>query len=475
MTLVVDARDDGRRFEQLAGALLARGVAPDRVHWLDARGLFAESEVGDDSPIPLPRRIRELSRLIAAHDEPGRWQALYRVVWAWRHGRGAKSLDDASDPDVRRLNVIAKAVRRDMHKMKAFVRFRRVDDAARERFVAWHRPDHRIVPLVAPFFARRFGVMRWTIFTPSQSADWDGSELRFGAGVPAHEVTASDELEQLWRSYYRAIFNPARIKLGAMVREMPTRHWATLPETSIIRQMLRDAPERVRAMQRTVGEDDGAEGFLPDPASSLEEHRRAARLCAGCDLHETACSVVFGEGPDVARVMLVGEQPGDVEDRRGRPFVGPAGQVLDRALARLGVDRSQLYVTNAVKHFHFVRRGQKRLHARPRFRHLRACRPWLVREIERVRPELVVCLGAVAAQSLFGADARIAHRRGTVLEHPHLPGKFLLAAHPSTVLRVPASGRERAFEALVEDLREVAGHRLQPWRALDCRNGQGQG
>jgi uracil-DNA glycosylase len=198
----------------------------------------------------------------------------------------------------------------------------------------------------------------------------------------------------------------------------------------------------------------GAEALVPRSAT-LDELRGAAAGCTACHLHELGSQTVFGEGPPTADLMLVGEQPGDVEDREGRPFVGPAGQVLDRALAEAGIARERAYVTNAVKHFKWKPRGARRIHDTPNEREMRACAPWLRAEIEVVDPSLVVCLGAVAAKALLGRDFRLTRHRGEIFES--LTGPPITATlHPSAILRGPPERRHELFQGLVDDLRLAA-------------------
>ncbi len=193
-----------------------------------------------------------------------------------------------------------------------------------------------------------------------------------------------------------------------------------------------------------------------------EEVRAAAAGCQACDLWKLGTQTVFGEGGEHAELMLVGEQPGDKEDRAGRPFVGPAGRVLDEALAQAEIDRSTVYVTNVVKHFKWEARGKRRLHKRPDAGEVSACRPWLDREIELVRPRVVVCLGATAAQALLGRDFRVTRQRGELFPQP--AGPVLTATvHPSSILRAPdAAAREVEMKAFVEDLRVVSRRLREP-------------
>jgi uracil-DNA glycosylase len=218
----------------------------------------------------------------------------------------------------------------------------------------------------------------------------------------------------------------------------------------------------------------------PPTGVGLEGLRQAAARCRACELWEPATQTVFGEGPETARVVFVGEQPGDQEDRRGEPFVGPAGKLLDRALADAGIDRRDTYITNAVKHFRFTPTPKRRIHQSPGAEHLKACRPWLEAEFAVLQPDVVVCLGAVAAKALISPSFRITQERGRLLRwtppgahavplvEPDADGDeaeeevpaqswMLATAHPSAVLRTPDDARAAAYDALVADLAVVAG------------------
>jgi uracil-DNA glycosylase len=191
----------------------------------------------------------------------------------------------------------------------------------------------------------------------------------------------------------------------------------------------------------------------PPATLSLAEVREAACKCTACHLHKRATQTVFGEGPRGALMMLVGEQPGDYEDVAGKPFVGPAGKVMDRALEEAGIERNQVYVTNAVKHFKWEPRGKRRIHQKPNSREIAACRPWLEAELRIVKPKLLVCLGATAAQTIFGPSFRVTRERGKVLSSKLAP-RVLATVHPSSLLRQPdEESRQREYNRFVSDLR----------------------
>ena len=192
---------------------------------------------------------------------------------------------------------------------------------------------------------------------------------------------------------------------------------------------------------------------INDPERALKELAQEASACTRCQLYKNATQTVFGEGPAEAQLMLVGEQPGDYEDQEGKPFVGPAGKIMDQALEEAGIDRREIYVTNAVKHFKWEPRGKRRIHQKPNSREIAACRPWLEAELRLVKPRLLVCLGATAAQAVFGPSFRVTRERGKVLSSKLAP-RALATVHPSSLLRQPdEESRQREYERFVVDLR----------------------
>jgi len=207
-------------------------------------------------------------------------------------------------------------------------------------------------------------------------------------------------------------------------------------------------------MPRQLSLDETAAPLVPD-RPSLKNLKEAAAGCTACPLHETGTQTVFGEGSTRARVVFVGEQPGDQEDLQGKPFVGPAGKLLDKALEDAGIDRSQVYVTNIVKHFKWQARGKRRIHQKPNWSEITACRPWLDAELEVIEPRVLVCLGATAAQALLGRDFRVSRQRGELVES-ELAEKVIATVHPSSILRADEATREQEYRELVRDLEKVA-------------------
>jgi DNA polymerase len=449
--------------------LLHEHVPPEEIVWIESTmeqellpGLLPEEPPGAAPPggqtegdHHVPREFLELARHVACHRDSKKWSLLYMVLWRLVQDN-PNLLRIEVDNDVARLKQMDRQVRQDAHKMTGFVRFRKIIHPDGERYIAWHRPDNFIVKLVAPFFVERFRLMRWSILTPDDSAHWDGHALRFSSGVPRDQAPHADELEELWQTYYGAVFNPARVNLKETRAEMPVRYWGTLPETKLISRLLAEAPKRVERMVSLQQQAPSAKSFVPE-RYTLTELRDAASRCTGCDLYRCATQTVFGRGRADARIVLVGEQPGDQEDLFGEPFVGPAGGVLNRALAEVGLNREALYLTNAVKHFKFMPEGKRRKHQAPRYSEVVACRPWLEAELATIRPAIVVCLGATAAKSLLGAQFQLLKQRSAFFQTPWAP-KVMATIHPSAVLR----GRDdraqtNLYGMLVQDLTLVAG------------------
>jgi DNA polymerase len=454
-----------------ARALLAAEVPSDEIVWQVA-GEPADLLAGAPTPLPaaragfsVPRRFVELAEAVICHRDPARFALLYQAL---RRLRGSPRLfEDSADPLVHRLETMAKAVGRDIHKMRAFVRFREVEDADGTRYVAWFEPEHHIVRRNAGFFARRFATMRWSILTPELCVHWDGEALDFTPGATPAEAPDGDPLEETWRTYYASIFNPARLKVKAMTKEMPKKYWRNMPETSLVPSLIASAGTRTTAMIEkaaaekpvAVRRDDAAEGEGLVYAS-LAEARAASMGCTRCPLFANATQTVFGEGPARARLMFVGEQPGDQEDLAGHPFVGPAGKMFDRALGDAGIARDDAYVTNAVKHFKFVPRGARRIHQKPDAGEIEACRFWLDHERSLVKPRLTVALGATAARALLGRVVTIGKTRGAPIELAD-GAEAWVTIHPSFLLRLDdRAAAEQEYRRFVDDLGRIKA-RLQ--------------
>lgn len=489
LTIRLGAVVDWAGFSHAVRALRAQGVAPEQVAWRadgDARaasaGLFDDADderrpqdLGDGPALALPRAFVESARDVFLHADPLRWPLLHRL--ARRIADDPQAWSDPLHEDRLCFDRLLREVRREIHKMHAFVRFRRIEGAAPDapeqsaaRHVAWFEPAHHVLEAAAPFFARRFATMRWAILTPRASVEWDGRALAFGPGARREDAPAADAGEELWLAYYRSIFNPARVKVAMMKKEMPVRFWKNLPEAAAIPALLSQAPHRQGRMvadggversrrrghlaQREAGEgqDAGPSGVLP-----LEALARQALRCRDCPGADAATQAVFGEGPSDARVMIVGEQPGDEEDLRGRPFQGPAGQLLRGALRELGWPAQALYLTNAVKHFHHELRGKRRIHKTPGQQEALACLHWLESEIAALRPRAIVALGATAARSLLGPGVGVTTHEGRWLARAD-GTPVLVCLHPAAILRAESSRRGALRARWIDSLRPAGAH-----------------
>ncbi len=487
---------DWAGFSRAVRALRAEGVAPEEVAWrVDglhdaAPGLFdlgeerRVAEMDAPSAMPLPRGFVDAAREVFLHADPARLRLIHRL--AARIADDAAAWDDPLHEDRLQFERLHREVRREIHKMHAFVRFRRLDSEAAPpdaespaspgtpaeavRHVAWFEPGHHVLEAAAPFFARRFSTLRWAILTPRASVEWDGRALVFGPGARREDAPAADAGEALWLAYYRSIFNPARVKVAMMKKEMPVRFWKNLPEAAAVPELLAQAASRERRMVEAGGvarlrrRGQPAEGAdvpvraagdgLPLAAESLASLAARARRCRDCPGADAATQVVFGEGGEAARLMIVGEQPGDHEDLRGRPFQGPAGQLLRAAIADLGWPAEALWLTNAVKHFHHELRGKRRMHKTPGQQEAAACLHWLEAEIEALRPRAIVALGATAARSLLGRAVGVAEHEGRWLSRDDgVP--VLICLHPAAILRADPSRQGGLRSRWIESLRQA--------------------
>ncbi|MET0383665.1 MAG: UdgX family uracil-DNA binding protein [Burkholderiaceae bacterium] len=475
---------DWAGFSRAIRALRDERAAPASVRWHfrddDAPDLFDDGTardahaMPDAGPLALPKSFVEAARQVFLNGDDGRLPLLHRM--AMRIADSPAAWADPLDADRLQFDRLQREVRREIHKMHAFVRFRPLDEpgttaatgdaptAGSTRHVAWFDPAHHVVEAAAPFFARRFATMRWAILTPRACVEWDGRSLAFRPGAVRAQAPAADAGEALWLAYYRSIFNPARLKVAMMKREMPVRFWKNLPEAATIGPLIAGAPSRAGRMiddggaarerrrgqldiDRTAGDrpegsalDADPDGRSPGARAGLEAIRRSAARCRDCPIADAATQTVFGEGDPSARLMIVGEQPGDREDLRGRPFQGPAGQLLRAAFQELGWESRALYLTNAVKHFHHELRGKRRIHRTPSQREAEACLHWLEAEIAALRPRAIVALGATAARSLLGRDVGVLGHEGTwLVREDGLP--VLVCRHPAAILRADARQR----------------------------------
>ena len=462
-------------FREEARRLTASGIPPEDVAWHRGEApdeLFVAS--APDTPalreVKVPKAFPDFARTVSHHSDPERFALLHLLLHRLQREKGL--MEVRSDPLLDRLARMEKAVRRDRHKVHAFVRFREMPSAGeRRRFVAWFEPDHPLMELAAPHFARRFTDMDWTIATPDLAAVFEDGVLRFeedGPKAPPPE----DATQELWNTYFTNIFNPARVKIGAMLSEMPKKYWRNLPEARLIPGMIAGAEDRVREMRdaaptlppvraariaaraREEAPMDDTPGLFGH--NSLAALKAEAEQCTLCPLYRDATQVVFGEGPADADLMVVGEQPGDKEDLAGRPFVGPAGKLFDEIAQRAGLPRERVYVTNAVKHFKFEPRGKFRMHKNPGLTEIKACNHWLDQERALVEPKAILAMGGSATYALTGNKKDMLKRRGNVETARGRGEPVFITVHPSFLLRLPdADSRAREEQRFEDDLKRA--------------------
>ena len=460
--VVLQAEDDFAGWRDSARGLAEAGVPAETVSWQvgDDGDLFGSQLDAAQPPVgpsfAVPRAFVELAHSAICHRDPERFALLYQLLLKLRDNR--RAMEDRADPLLHRIERMAKEVRRDAHKLHAFVRFREVAEPdGGSRFVAWFEPEHHIVRREAGFFMRRFANMRWSILTPDLSVHWDGQKLTEGPGASRRDAPDGDPTEEMWKAYYASIFNPARVKVKAMTKEMPRKYWRNMPESALIGGLIAGAQARAAEMiERSAAMPGREPGEWPTNVESawLAVKQDAAK-CTRCHLYKCATQTVFGEGPLDASILFVGEQPGDQEDLAGHPFVGPAGQLFNAALEEAGIDRKRTYVTNAVKHFKYQLRGKRRIHSKPDGGEIKACNWWLQQELELIRPPVTVALGATAARSLFGKVVTISSLRG---EPQQLAdgSECWVTVHPSALLRAPdEQARREGRKMFVADLKRI--------------------
>lgn len=456
-------------WREAARDLLRSSIAPESVTWGAPGGdLFsgapgpagathnAAIPLQEQKPAPLlPRSLLDMLQSAACYREADRWAFLYRVVWRWQLGE--HEVQSPADPDGARLHAMVKAVRREEHDMHAYIRFReRQLEAGPPRFVAWFEPRHDVLPQVAEHFVSRMGKVSWMIATPEASVLWDGATLHNCGPLMKSAADLEDSGEALWLTYYRSIFNPARLNAQLLQSHIPSRYWKNLPEGALVPSLVSQAGLGARRIGQVqaVGKRSGA--TIPiAPEDAQPEREQPSRLdeCRRCELWQYATQAVGGEGPKRAPIMVVGEQPGDQEDLAGAPFVGPAGKLLDKVFEQAGLDRRSVYVTNAVKHFKWEPRGKRRMHKTPAQREVEACHYWLEKELALHKPKVIVAMGATALKSVMEAgNVTIKDKLGRPVRHGD--AWVVTIYHPSYVLRVPGeAAKQEAFAVMVKGLR----------------------
>jgi probable DNA metabolism protein len=414
------------------------GTPPETLIW--SIGATPDPLPDGSGTFGVPRALVALAAQAIQARDPDRFDLLYRLVW--RAQAGEPVLEQRDDPELTRARQLALAVRAEAHRMRTHLRFLAVPDtnatpptppAEPTLHLGWYTPAHFVLEANAQLIAKRFAKLHFAILTPDATAHWDGTNLRFAPGLDPALVPDDAALAAQWHDYSPDILASAR-------------SGTAIPPAEALDEDPR-SPDRP-----SIGP-----VVLPahrDPA--LIAAARDASTCRRCPLAGPATQTVFGEGPAGAPLMFIGEQPGDQEDVIGRPFVGPAGQVLDRALEEAGIDRRTIYITNAVKHFKFSPRGTRRIHQTPEAPEIQVCRFWL--DVERVqqRPRLTILMGGTAARAVLDRPVTIGRERGRPFRLRDGTQAFI-TVHPSFILRVPDEpSRAREYTALVADLREAS-------------------
>ena len=424
--IVLKSETDWEGWRQATRRLVMAGVEPSELTW--AVGGDAAQIPDAEGTFHVPHALVSLASLAIQARNQERFGLLYSLVW--RINSGEKLLEDETDPDLLLARRMALAVRADAHRMRTSMRFLPVPDDRGTRFLGWFEPAHFVLEANAQLLGRRYPGLTMSIITPDGAAHWDGSALLFGSGL---RHTADDMALQAWWETHR----------DALLEQASAG--TSVPEAEALDEAPR-SPERPALGPVVLN-------TTQDPV--LLKTAGDAGLCHRCPLYEPATQTVFGEGPTGARVMFVGEQPGDQEDTIGRPFVGPAGQMMDKAMEEAGIDRRTVYVTNAVKHFKFVQRGKRRIHQTPEVPEIQACGFWLDSERTHLRPELLVLMGGSAARAVLGRAVTISRERGRPIQMPDGQTVFI-TVHPSYLLRIPdPAAKAREYEAFVRDLTTI--------------------
>lgn len=476
---------DFEGWRNAARALLAQGIAPEVIEWRvgeEKNGLFDTvalfPETVQQQPVTnqpmmdqfkVPREFVELCRKAILHSDPSRFALLYRLLWRLKAKPNLLQL--SFDPDVAKVQAMVKAVRRDLHKMKAFVRFREIGmtDGSTE-FIAWFEPSHHIVQASAPFFSGRFTNMRWSILTPAICMHWDGQTLRYSPGASKADAPAEDAGEALWQAYYRSIFNPARLKISAMQAQMPKKYWRNLPEAPLIAELIANSSQRMEGMiaakptepERKIVKyvAKKEQTHFPEAGVAIQAlNVLNARMLTSTDfpLAVHATQAVLGTGTAPVSILLLGEQPGEQEDLAGQPFLGPAGKLLERALQQAGIPRNEVYITNTLKHYKFKLQGTRRVRMLPGKEDIQTYLPWLQGEIAIVNPRVIVALGVIAAQAITGQRLGMEDSCGKWF--PLAEGRQVMVTYPPAfILRTEdETTRQLRYAQLVADLTKVSG------------------
>lgn len=375
------------RWRDQARIGLLRKIAPDKMSFTglgDAQEKLPNffSSINDSvhpSKIHISAKFIELSKVVACHRNLDRWEKLYQLLWRLVYER-KDLLNNPADPLVLNLLTYRKQVSRDRHKMTAFVRFREMTDGT---FFAFYRPENFIVEYATDFFCKRFGNNIWSIATPHRTVSWDRKNLIYSSGILLDPFDASDRFEEMWCDYYRSIFNPARVSVSAMKNEMPVKYWSTMPETKYIKEMLLEAPSRVEQMKKAP-----VAAIVPD-VNSLDQINLALNQCSACEIYKYGGAPSHGFGNQKAEIIVITEQSQSEKNK----------EILFKKVKLASLKLSDIYLTTVVKHSKLMNPHGV---MRPTGSEVNCCKPWVLKEIEIIKPKVIVLCGTLAAQSILG-------------------------------------------------------------------------
>ncbi|WP_161489370.1 TIGR03915 family putative DNA repair protein [Pseudomonas sp. BMS12] len=435
-----------------ARRLVLAGMEPQQIAWevgevsatLD---MFcaADAQPGRSmtATIPIPRQLFELLQIAACFRGDNRWGLLYRILW--RVCRGERSAMLAGDPDGSQLHRRIKAVRREIHHTHAFLRFRSLPESPESPcFIAWHEPAHDILHLAVEHFAARMGKTHWLIVTPEGAAHWNGEKMSLTLPCPPALTelarAAAEEDDGLWVAYYKSTFNPARLNKECLERSLPVRFWKNLPEGSAIPELMSQA--------RCGGQSHGQFAGVTHMPGHVIGTKSSEKRCQSCPRRTGQQPAISAEQ---CGLVLLADQPG------ARPFGGAAGRLMDQALRDVGLDRSQVYLTYAVKHFNplveIKARARQQL-LKPSREEIAHCRPCLQTELSHLQPKAILALGQTATQALLGDNSEFDKLYGHLVED-EAGRKVLIGDHPSELLWNHPTGRQWAYDALLLSLRQA--------------------
>ncbi|MBD63725.1 MAG: hypothetical protein CME62_00835 [Halobacteriovoraceae bacterium] len=441
-------------FKKYVRYFISKKTSPSEINWGQSEKLlFDESLSLSDVPggieLNVSRDYSQLVKRLSMLRGPERWALLYKILYRLKF-ENKNLLNLPSDPDIRQAHIYLKSIARDIHKMHAFVRFKKIDEPS-EKYVAWHGPEHKILRAGAPFFKDRFGDKPWSIFTPDESAHWDGTKLFYSEGMSFDDFKHKDDWDEVWKDYYRSIYNPARLNIKMMKQEMSPKYWKSMPEAEIIEELIKNTPDQLQKAAASQWFE-----AKVDKDSTLDEIQFALSNCTACPLYEKATQAVPGSGPVDAKLVILGEQPGDLEDTQGRPFVGPSGALLMDILSQSGIDSSQIYFTNTVKHFSFRENAKgERIHRSPTGKQIHACKPWLEAELNQIKPRVILALGVTAATAVLGKKPKLSQERGEIFSTKYAKN-IIISWHPSSILRTENAELKRMKKnQLAEDIQRA--------------------